>query len=291
MKLQKRDLPQTAATQISGRQRSMHPRAFRSLFGAVAGALMLTAAFAPKANADLFVPELLVYYNFNQANATFPTTPYFSVGPPFGQANVPLFNNSPATDGFSGGNLQFLTTGGTTVNQATGDLSGAGGVLDARGNVVGSQSCFTIGPFNASSSVNINISFALMSTGSGGFDTLQLAYSTTGLPGSFINFNADGSTGGSTPTFTGLRTLSSFTTLSAFLPQAANFQSQLFIEFCFAGTKNNDTHNNTFIDNIQITGLAQIPESSTATGGLLSVVALCWHQRRRLIRSLGLRRT
>ncbi len=118
-----------------------------------------------------------------------------------------------------------------------------------------------------------------MSTGTGGFTTLTLAFITDGT--TFTDFH----------TFTGLRLDTSFTTLSAFLPQSANFQSQLFIQFCFSGATNNDTHNNTFIDNIQITGLVQIPESSTATGGLLSVLALCLYQRRRLIRSLGLRRT
>jgi hypothetical protein len=47
-----------------------------SLFGAVAGALMLTAVLAPRANATL-----LVYYNFNQGALTFPASPYLSVAP------------------------------------------------------------------------------------------------------------------------------------------------------------------------------------------------------------------
>src|SRR5437773_3107966 len=58
MKLQKRVVPCPLPT-LRGRSRP-----FRSLFGAVAGALILTAAFVPRANA-----VLIVYYNFED---TFP---------------------------------------------------------------------------------------------------------------------------------------------------------------------------------------------------------------------------
>ena len=38
------------------------------------------------------------------------------------------------------------------------------------------------------------------------------------------------------------------------------------------------------IDNIQINGTI-VPEPATVAGGLLGVLGLCWHQRRRLIGS------
>jgi hypothetical protein len=45
----------------------------------------------------------------------------------------------------------------------------------------------------------------------------------------------------------------------------------------------------TVIDNILLGGTA-LPEPATVWGGLLGVCALCWHQRRRLISFLPLRR-
>jgi len=44
----------------------------------------------------------------------------------------------------------------------------------------------------------------------------------------------------------------------------------------------------TQIDNIQ---LVAVPEPATIAGGLLGVLGLCWHQRRRLIHSVRFRRT
>jgi hypothetical protein len=49
----------------------------------------------------------------------------------------------------------------------------------------------------------------------------------------------------------------------------------------------NDTQ--TVIDNILLGGTV-LPEPATVWGGLLGVCALCWHQRRRLIGFLPLRR-
>jgi hypothetical protein len=44
----------------------------------------------------------------------------------------------------------------------------------------------------------------------------------------------------------------------------------------------------TAFDNIQVNGTI-VPEPATVAGGLLGVLALCWHQRRRLMRSIGFR--
>ena len=62
MKLQKHDLLCHLTARIGGYKRSARSRNFRSLFGVLAGALMLTAALAPRANATL-----IVYYNFEDS--------------------------------------------------------------------------------------------------------------------------------------------------------------------------------------------------------------------------------
>ena len=234
------------------------------------GIFMLMTLGAPSAHAV----NLLVYYNFNQGTITFPQ---LSVAPG-GQIGVPL--NNSTSNAFPAGNLQALTTGGTTVNHASGDASGAGGVIDARGNDntnVGSF-CFVIGNFSTAGQTSINLSFALMSTGTGGFNQINLEYSTNGT--TFTNFATISNIVGN---------FAAFTTQGAFpLPAGASNQPTLYIEFCFSGVKNNDTHNNTFIDNIQVTG---VPEPGTVIGSVLGVLGLCWFQRRWLVRSLRLRRT
>jgi hypothetical protein len=256
-----------------------------SLFGAVAGALMLTAAFAPRANAVL-TTELLVYYNFNQDTVkTNVDAPQLSVSPGL-LLNVPLQNSSNPSNTFPGGNL-FVdpAVDAGLVNRAAGDVSLGTGALDARGNTTGGglpnpaqPFCFVIGPFNNSGTIDGSISFALESTGGmkhGQFTTLTLSYSSDGT--SFTSFH----------TFTTLSQYTSFTTLSATLPDAAHSSTE-YIEFCFTGASNNDTNNNTYIDNIQITG--EVPEPTTYIGGALGLLGLCWFQRRRF-RSLRLRCT
>src|SRR5262249_51773557 len=64
--------------------------------------------------------------------------------------------------------------------------------------------------------------------------------------------------------------------------------TNLVIQACFSGSTNNNVNNNTFIDNIEID--AVIPEPATVASGLLGVLGVCWHQRRRLIRSVRWRR-
>jgi len=237
-----------------------------SFLGLTIGIFMLMTLAPPSAHAV----NLLVYYNFNQGTITFPQ---LSVAPG-GQLGVPLNNVN-----FPPGNLQALTTGGTTVNQATGDASGAGGVLDARGNdnTTGGAFCFVIGNFSTAGQTNINLSFALMSAGTGGFNQINLEYSTNGT--TFTNFATISNIVGN---------FAAFTTQGAFpLPAGASNQPTLYIEFCFSGVKNNDTHNNTFIDNIQITG---VPEPGTLIGGMFGVLGLCWFQRPWIVRLLRLGR-
>jgi hypothetical protein len=241
----------------------------KNFLGLMVGIFMLMTLAAPSAHAV----NLGVYYNFNQGTITFPQ---LSVAPGK-QIGVPLNNSTDHP--FPSGNLQALTTGGTTVNQATGDATGAGGVIDARGNnntSVGAF-CFVIGPFSEAGQTDVSLSFALESTG--GFHQINLLYSTTGTAGSFINFG----------TITNVTAITTFATQGPFmLGTGADNQPTLFIEFCFTDVRDNDTHNNTFIDNIQITG---VPEPGTVIGGAMGVLGLCWSQRRRLFDFLRFRRT
>ena len=61
----------------------------------------------------------------------------------------------------------------------------------------------------------------------------------------------------------------------------------LLIRLNFINGQSNGTNLQNLIDNIQVNGTI-VPEPATVAGGLLGVLALCWYQRRRLIRSAAL---
>jgi hypothetical protein len=285
--------------QIRGRSRP-----FRSLFVAVAGALILTGFIVPRANAT----NLLTYYNFNhEADGAFP--PYSSniTDVPFTQSTT-LSND--VTNPFPSGNMHIATVyppppppsntapAGTIMNQwpgmgvQTADPSPANpnGALDLAGNAnlqSDKSYCFNIGAINTTNQTNVTLSFAIASFGNGGqFDFLTLAYSTTGAPGTFTHAINNSILVPIVITQNGM-----YNVLTEPLDTGANNQSTLYIQFCFSGAANNANGNDTLIDNIQVTSQGPaVPEPTTAISGVLAVVGLCWCQRRRLIGFLQLRR-
>jgi len=279
-----------------------------SLFGAVAGALLFTAAFVPQANA---ATNLLTYYNFQQ-NTNKQTPSYIS------STSVPFTQSTTLTNDTFGGGEIFVRTvyppppppsntspAGTTTNQwfpgtvnqpADPTTANPNNALDLAGtsniqkNV---KYCFEIGAINTVGSTNISLSLAIASFGNGGqFDHFSLGYSTTpsapgsdtALAGSFTTIDTRAITQDAmyhTYTFD-VSTLAGATNVEG--------QSTLYFQLCFTTTKGNNANgDDTFIDNIQVTGQGPaVPEPSTYIGGLLGIVALCWYQRRWLFRSLRL---
>ena len=63
--------------------------------------------------------------------------------------------------------------------------------------------------------------------------------------------------------------------------------NNLALRLLFTGGKSNGNDLQFQLDNIQISGTV-VPEPATVAAGLLGVLGLCWHQRRRLIRSRAL---
>jgi hypothetical protein len=57
--------------------------------------------------------------------------------------------------------------------------------------------------------------------------------------------------------------------------------NNLELRLLFTGGQSNGTDLQFQLDNIQINGTV-VPEPATVAGGLLGVLGLCWHQRRRL---------
>ena len=238
-------------------------RTFRSLL-LVAGVFLLTAALAPKANATE-----LIYFNFEDA----------TIGGPFDPAsdNVPPLGDNP------GGGIQdstlftnFVTTGavaGTLVNRTSldSDTANPGVALGLRTTPSDNGHWIQFG-FPGTLFSNMSLSFACNTAGNG-FSSVTLSYSLDGG----ATFTADGSAA--------LPTGAGFNIITLAVPAAINNQPLVILRLTFTGGASMGNNLQTIVDNIQLTGTA-VPEPATVAGGLLGVLGLCWHQRRRLIRSV-----
>jgi len=243
-------------------------RTFRSLL-IVAGVFLLTAALAPKANADV-----LIYFNFEDAVLGGPFDPAADV------VGAPDFN--------PGGGVQLstlstnltvtATVAGTLLNRTVGDADNAnpGLAMGMRTTPLDNGGWIQFG-VNATAFSNMSLSFAINTSGNG-FNTVQLSYSITpGHPDpSFVVV-------GSQPILSG----GGFQILTFAVPVAVNGQPDVVLRLTFNGGTSQGQNLQTIIDNIQLTG---VPEPATVAGGLLGVLGLCWYQRRRLIQSVRWRR-
>jgi hypothetical protein len=265
----KKILSPDLATPLGSRKRPVRFRRFHWLFAAVAGAFLLAGALAPRADADV-----LVYFNFESVNFT-------SVPAPGPGGLYPLLQNqtilNSPTDPFPPGGLN-LASGvliGTILNELVPDVPTTNSALDLSGNTSGTTrlDCFRFG-VNTTGYAQASLSFALQSLGNGTqFTAMEVRYSTNG-----------GTTFTVTPE--GLVAIPHDSTyhIYTFNISGAGNTANALIEVCFTGSTTNNSANHTYLDNIQIN--AVVPEPTTVVGGVLGVIGLCWHQRRRLIRSL-----
>jgi hypothetical protein len=238
------------------------PRGLRfRLLLILTGALLLLAAFAPTANADL-----IAYFNFEGT----PTPPY----------PVDLTSSSPGV---------FSTT--LTTTYPAGDTSSTSGIpLNvAPGDPDQNLTAFGLMRTEVNSPADFDIP---LFTPQGFFQTMTMTFATDGRGNGFTAVQLFYSTNGG-ETFTAgpsvaLTQRQQLVTLA--VPVGANNAPALVLRLHFTGGQSSGNDLQTWIDNIQINGTI-VPEPGTVAGGLLGVLALCWHQRRRLIRSVRFRRT
>jgi len=226
----------------------------------VAGVFLLTAALAPKANAQ----GVLIYFNFED-NPIGPGYDHAAdVQPAFGGDNPGGgVQNATLVDSFVGTGTG--TTPGTTVNRTAGDIDT--GTLRGLGlrTTVADNGHWVQFSFNASAFSNMSLSFAVNSAGNG-FNSVVLQFSTDGVVFVPAGTAAIPSGGG-------------FNIISFTVPSTLNGQPFVTLRLVFTGGTSQGQNLQTIIDNIQLTG---VPEPTTVAGGLLGVLGLCWHQRRRL---------
>jgi len=242
----------------------------------LAGALLLVAAFAPRANADC--PACIRFYDWE--GLTIGVVNQGSHPPALEQGDTPpfavLFQNDNGTP-YSLGNLSAENApvvgntnlpAGANPNVVTLGLhrSGTGHL-----NIVMTFPS-VVGIYNIQS-----ISFASRGSGNG-FQNVQMQASLNG-GATWVNMSAV------TPIPTAISTIVLNNTMGVVTLGVPN----LLIRLNFINGQSNGNDLQNLIDNIQVVGTA-VPEPATVAGGLFGVLGLCWHQRRRLIRSVRFRR-
>ncbi len=239
-------------------RRSPCALAFRSLL-ILAGALMLTAALAPKANAQ----SVLIYFNFEDS----------FLGGPFDPASddVPPLGDNP------GGGVQHstletnltvtATVAGTLVNRTAGDSDTAnpGLAMGMRTTPVDNGGYVQFHA-NTTTFSNMSLSFAINTQGNG-FNTVQFSYIIGGVE-TVVGSQFITSGGG-------------FHVITFTVPVGAEGQPDVIFRLTFNGGTSNGNNLQTVIDNVQLNGTI-VPEPATVAGGLLGVLGLCWFQRRRI---------
>jgi hypothetical protein len=246
-----------------------HGLLFRSLL-ILAGALMVLAVFAPRANADL-----IAYFNFE--------------GPPTAPYPVNLMSQVPP--GFATTTLQ-LTAGsgnpyptGNTTSEPGLPLNVAAGDPDLNLTSLG---------IHRAGQYALNVTIPLFSA-QGIFDvtSVSFAYGANGNGYAFVQLQMSTNGGGTFTNISGLIALppTPGAVINIPVPLGTTINVTLLeLRLRFTGGQSNDNDLQNQLDNIQINGII-VPEPATVAGGLLGVLGLCWHQRRRLIRSVRFRRT
>jgi hypothetical protein len=252
--------PHTLAAPVQQQQHSVRSGTFRSLL-VVAGAVMLMAALSLSANGTL-----IAYWNFEDAVESGP--PDFASAPPGAVITTIITNYNRAH--------MSSVSPGLPLNVAASDPAPNVLGLGLRRSSLNEGAHFDMPLSSSGIFQDMSLSFAINSNGNG-FETVSLFYSVNG---------------GSTFTFVSSQAIlaGSGQVLTFAVPIAANNQPSLVLRLEFTGGQSNGNDLQNVIDNIQINGTI-VPEPATVVGGLLGVLGLGWHQRRRLIRSVRFRRT
>ena len=241
----------------------------------LAGALLLTAAFVPRA--DAFVVS---YFNFEDTG-TLPgpvdRTPDKTANDPGdeGIAGNPGGGIEPSTTNLTITPAPMVglgTTPGLTDNRTTNDadivVGNPGSAMFLNDSAKGDTTIsFTV---NLEFWAGLSLSFANNSNGNG-FRNVDLSWTVAGMP----------LKDGSLPTMTVSSGIITFN-----LPTNLNGDGMTpeFVTFTltFSNGRSNGNDLQTVIDNIRLDATTVVPEPSTVAGGLLGVLGLCWFQRRRI---------
>jgi hypothetical protein len=237
----------------------------------VAGAFALLATFSPPANA-----ALIRYYNMEGVTVT----------PPY---PVNLDSHLPAVEVGAGTNTLFLDNGTPGVPYPSTRTSAETGLA---GNIAPGDPAANLNSIgfsrNGLAPLGVEI---FMPSSFGIYDVTSVSFAYARAGNGYTSVQLQMSTNGGatfTTNITGVLTLTG-TVFTITLPSGTTMNiSNLALRLLFTGGTSNGNDLQFQLDNIQINGA--VPEPATVAAGLLGVLGLCWHQRRRLIRSVRFQR-
>ncbi len=236
------------------------------------GAFILLGSLAPAAKADV-----IAYFNFEDS---------FNGGPPDFTSDVIGFPD------FNPGGGVVLTTITTDYNTSDMEANHPGTTLNRTANDIDPHRLDVV-LSDALNNNNRHFDFNVFSS-QGLFQDMTLSFAVKtrlhGFNSVTVQYSING--GGMWTTFGTSALQLNIPSIKSFaVPAGANNAPNLAFRFFFTGGTGTRLHfPYTQIDNLQLTGTI-VPEPATIAGGLLGVLGLCWHQRRRLIRCVCLRRT
>ena len=242
----------------------------------LAGALLLLAAFAPRASADC--PACIRFYDFEAPGGI--VTPG-SHQPALEQGDVPpftlLYQND---DGTPYSVLNLSAESAPTVGNTNLPAGANPNVVTLGLHRSGQAHLDLVMTFTSPTGVYDIQSVSFASRGSGnGFQNVQLQASLDG-GATWVNMSV----------VTPISTAVSIITLNNTMGVVTLGVPNLLVRMQFVNGQSNGADLQNLIDNIQVNGVV-VPEPATVAGGLLGVLGLCWFQRRRLIGYVRFRRT
>jgi hypothetical protein len=244
------------------------------LFIVLAGALLLTAALVPRANAQ----GVIIYFNFEDSTIGGPLDLVADVIPPLGDNPGGGIENSMLL--VAGANAQSVSGASLLGQNRTAldiDLPGVTPQLAINLNHTMSHDGATLS-FHADTTnlTQLSLSYGLNNQGNG-YRQVILSFIVGGVT-TVVGSQTQG---------TVVTTITFSSSAFPLLVGAENHPDVTFV-LTFHNGQSNGNNLETVIDNIQLTAA---PEPATVVGGLLGVLGLCWFQRRRLIGSVRFRRT
>ena len=236
----------------------------------LAGAFLLLAVFAPRANADC--PACIRFYDMEA-----PVGPYG-----VGQGSHP-----PALEQGNVAPFAFLLLNNDGTPYSTLNVSGeVGHPVGAINFPAGANpNTLSLG-VHRSGTANMNIVMTFPSV-VGIYDIQSVSFASRGSGNGFQNvqlqFSSDGganwtnlSVNTPIPVADGVIVLN-----NTLCPGCTLGVPNLLVRLHFTNGQSNGTNLQNVIDNIQVNGTI-VPEPATVAGGLFGILGLCWHQRRRL---------
>jgi hypothetical protein len=251
--------------------KTRQPRSFPfRLLVILAGAFLLLAVFAPRANANC--PACIRFYDMEA---------------PVGPYGVGQGSHMPAIEQGNVAPFAFLLQNNDGTPYSTANTSGEVGNSIGSLNLPAGANPNTLSlGIHRSGTANMNLVMTFPSV-VGIYNIQSVSFASHGSGNGYQNVQLQmssdaGATWTNLSVNTAIPTSDTIITLTNTLnPGGTLGVPNLLVRLHFTNGQSNGTNLQNVLDNFQVNGVI-VPEPATVAGGLFGILGLCWHQRRRL---------